>query len=115
MAPAWRRHQAASLARSAFPAGAGQSAEARSKRAAAFLSSAAERGLISQVQTNQVRATVLRGGDSAWEAGPRSAAELKKAAAYFERAAALCSAPALKSALAEDAADCRGLAEAMSE
>ena len=44
MAPAWLRHRAASSARLAFTAGAGCSAAARSKCAAAFLSSAAERG-----------------------------------------------------------------------
>ena len=35
-------------------------------------------------------------GDGAWEAGPRSAAELMEAAAHFDRAAALCLAPAVK-------------------
>ena len=65
------------------------------------------------VDPRQMRAIMLRGRSDAWEAGPRSAAELKKAAAYFERAAALCSAPAVKAALAGSAADCRGLAGAM--
>ena len=46
-------------------------------------------------------------------AEPRSAAELKEAATHFERAAALDTAPALKAELAEDAAWCRGEAEAM--
>jgi hypothetical protein len=40
----------------------------------------------------------------AWEAGPRSAAELKKAATHYDRAAALCPAPAGKSELAGIAA-----------
>eukprot|EP00964_Phaeocystis_antarctica_P116361 scaffold80300_cov75-Phaeocystis_antarctica.AAC.2 len=48
MAPAWLRHQAASSASSAFPAGAGCSAAARSKCVAASLSSAAERGPATQ-------------------------------------------------------------------
>ena len=48
-----------------------------------------------------MRADVLsaRGGD-AWGAGPRSAAELSEAATHYERAAALCDAPAVKPELA---------------
>ena len=49
----------------------------------------------------------------AWEAGPRSAAELREAAAHFDRAAALETAPALKAKLAEAAARCRNQAGAM--
>jgi len=56
---------------------------------------------------------VLRGWCGAWEAGPRSAAELKMAAAHFYRAAALQPAPAVKAALAEAAAECRSQADAM--
>ena len=52
------------------------------------------------------------GGD-AWEAGPRSAAELREAATHFERAAALCSAPVTKADHAEYAAWCRRCAGAM--
>ena len=37
---------------------------------------------------NVMRANVLRGIGGAWEAGPRSAAELIEAAAHFERGAA---------------------------
>ena len=44
---------------------------------------------------NQMRAFVLCGRTVAWEAGPRSAAELKEAATHFERTAALCPAPAV--------------------
>ena len=62
---------------------------------------------------NQMRAIVLDGQFDTWEAGPRSAAELREAATHFDRAAALCPAPAVKAELAKDAADCRGLAEAM--
>ena len=36
-----------------------------------------------------MRADVLSGEGCAWEAGPRSAAELREAAAHFDRAAAL--------------------------
>ena len=49
------------------------------------------------------------GGD-AWEAGPRSAAELREAATHYERAAALSPAPALKAKYASTAALCRRLA-----
>eukprot|EP00964_Phaeocystis_antarctica_P040910 scaffold23416_cov51-Phaeocystis_antarctica.AAC.1 len=56
---------------------------------------------------NQMRAEVLRGCGGAWEAGPRSAAELREAAAYYERAAALCTAPAMKAELAGFAGRCR--------
>ena len=62
---------------------------------------------------HQMRAIVLRGWCGAWEAGPRSVAELKMAAAHFDRAAALQPAPAVKAALAEAAAECRSQADAM--
>ena len=61
----------------------------------------------------EMRGRVLRGGDSPWEAGPRSAAELKEAATHYERAAALCPAPAVKAELADLAAWCRSQAVAM--
>ena len=48
----------------------------------------------------------------AWEAEPRSVAELREAAAHFERAAALCLAPALQAEYAEHAAGCRCQAHA---
>ena len=60
-----------------------------------------------------MRALVLSGQSVAWEAGPRSAAELKEAATHFERAAALHPAPVMKAQLAGDAAECRSEAEAM--
>eukprot|EP00964_Phaeocystis_antarctica_P087548 scaffold55582_cov58-Phaeocystis_antarctica.AAC.6 len=50
---------------------------------------------------DHMRALVLCGGDGAFEAGPRSAAELKEAAAHFDRAVALCPAPAVKTGLTE--------------
>jgi len=62
---------------------------------------------------NQMRALVLCGRCAAWEAGPRSAAELMEAATHYERAAALCPAPAAQAALAVDAALCRRWADAM--
>ena len=49
----------------------------------------------------------------AWEAGPRSAAELMEAATHFDRAAALHSALAGKAHLGESAAWCRSQAETM--
>ena len=60
-----------------------------------------------------MRAMVLLGQSVVWEAGPRSAAELKKAATHYERAAALSSAPVVKAQRAHLAALCRSLAEAM--
>ena len=65
------------------------------------------------VRANQMRALVLRGRLSTWEAGPRSAAELMEAAAHFDRAAALCDAPAVKGDRARLADTCRSLAERM--
>ena len=63
-----------------------------------------------------MRAIVLCGIDG-WpflgRCGPRSAAEFKKAATHFDRAAALHPAPALKAELAGAAAQCRSQAEAM--
>ena len=49
---------------------------------------------------NSMRAVVLHGRGGAWEVGSRSAAELTEAATHFERAAAVCDAPAGKSELA---------------
>ena len=63
---------------------------------------------------NKIRAEVLsaRGGSS-WGAGPRSASELREAAAHFDRAAALHLAPAVKAEFAEYAEGCRRKAQAM--
>ena len=60
-----------------------------------------------------MRAMVLSGKCAAWEAGPRSAAELKRAATHFERAAALHPAPVAKAELAGKANWCRRQVEAM--
>eukprot|EP00964_Phaeocystis_antarctica_P011980 scaffold6612_cov57-Phaeocystis_antarctica.AAC.1 len=62
---------------------------------------------------NNMRAMVLRGRCGAWEAGPRSAAELKEAATHYDRYAALCDAPALKAQIAGVADLCRSQADAM--
>ena len=56
---------------------------------------------------------MLSGQHSAWEAAPRSAAELMDAATHYERAAALHPAPAVKAALVANAAWCRRRAETM--
>ena len=62
---------------------------------------------------NIMRAHVMSGFGDAWEAGPRSAAELKEAAAHFDRAAALISAPLGKAQFVDLADWCRNEAEAM--
>ena len=74
------------------------------------LSARVMRAAPNYVAANTMRALVLREMSSrAWEAGPRSAAELKEAATHFERAAALNSAPAMKAELTRRADRCRGL------
>ena len=62
---------------------------------------------------NAMRTMVLTGHCSAWEAGPRSAAELKEAATRFEQAAALANAPGWKVELLRRAERCRSLAVGM--
>jgi len=59
-------------------------------------------------QAHQMRADVLGGMCvGTWEADPRSAAELKEAATHYDRAAALCPAPAAKAELTSLAGLCR--------
>ena len=63
---------------------------------------------------NKMQARVLTGNSGAWESweeGPRSAAELREAAAHWERAAALCDAPTMKAEHAQCAAWCRSHAQ----
>ena len=62
---------------------------------------------------NGMRATVLSGMYGTREVGPRSAAELKEAAALFDRSAAQCDALAWKTELSTLAGMCRSEAEAM--
>ena len=71
------------------------------------LSARVVRAAPDEVHAHQMRADVLSGQCAAWEAGPRSAAELKEAATHYDRAAALCPAPAGKAELAGIAAWCR--------
>ena len=65
------------------------------------------------VIAHHMRAEVLCGQLDVWEAGPRSAVELKEAATHFDRAAALCLAPAMKAHFTRKAESCRRQADAM--
>ena len=60
------------------------------------LSARVVRAAPDDLEAHKMRAFVLCGHCRAWAAGPRSAAELREAATHFERAAALCPAPAAK-------------------
>ena len=60
-------------------------------------------------KANEMRALVLSGMCDLWEAGPRSAAELKEVATHYDRAAALCPVPAAKAQLAVLAGICRAV------
>ena len=64
-------------------------------------------------QSNQMRAQVLCGRCFGWEAGPRSAAELKEAAAHYDRSAVLYNPPAWKPEFSKLADLCRNRAEAL--
>ena len=77
------------------------------------LSASVVRAAPDNLQVNQMRAMVLCGHCRAWEAGPRSAAELREAATHYERASALHTAQAGKATLASNAALLRGKAAAM--
>ena len=78
------------------------------------LSAKVVRAAPNEEKPNFMRALVLGGGGGAWEAGPRSAAELKEAATHFERAAALSDAPEMQAKYACIADECRNRAGAMS-
>ena len=52
---------------------------------------------------------MLCGRVDAWDVEPRSAAELREAAAHFERSAALSNAPAVKAEFAHRAELCRAV------
>jgi tetratricopeptide (TPR) repeat protein len=77
------------------------------------LSARVVRAAPDEVQSHQMRALVLCGQYGAWEAAPRSAAELREAAAHYDRAAALSPAPAVKASFAGNAAWCRSKADAL--
>eukprot|EP00964_Phaeocystis_antarctica_P099037 scaffold64948_cov69-Phaeocystis_antarctica.AAC.2 len=77
------------------------------------LSARVVRAAPDDVEASQMRALVLSGRCDTRDARPRSAADLIEAATHSERCVALCGAPALKAALAVDAAWCRSRADAM--
>ena len=77
------------------------------------LSARVVRAMPDDETAHQMRAIVLSGQCGAWEAGPRSAAELREAAAHYERAAALHPAPEVKAQFAGVADWCRSVADAI--
>jgi len=77
------------------------------------LSARVVRAAPDNMPAHQMRAAVLMGQFAAWEAGPRSAAELMEAASHYDRAAALSPAPAVKASFAGNAAWCRSKADAL--
>eukprot|EP00964_Phaeocystis_antarctica_P127124 scaffold90781_cov57-Phaeocystis_antarctica.AAC.2 len=81
------------------------------------LSARVLRAAPNEVETNamahSVRAIVLSGFSQAWEAGPRSPAELKEAAVHFDRAAALSFVPGSKAEYASLADGCRRVARGL--
>ena len=77
------------------------------------LSARVVRAAQTDVRARGMRAWVLSGQCSAWDAGPRSAAELREAAAHWDRAAELSRAAAVRAECASNAAAIRStLAEA---
>ena len=77
------------------------------------LSARVARAAPNELVPNQMRAMVLHGTQIIWKVGPRSGAELKQAAALYERVAAMCNAPVQKAEFARDADLCRRWADAM--
>ena len=77
------------------------------------LSARVVRAAPNNLSANQMRPAVLSGMIAAWKAGPRSAAELKEAAARFEQCASLASAPAQKAGFAKRAEWCLSKAATM--
>ena len=73
------------------------------------LSARVVRAAANVARAHSMRAIVLSGCDGAWEAGPRTAAELMEAAAHFERAGALSNAPSSKAEYASFADQCRSM------
>ena len=73
------------------------------------LSARVVRALPNEVLAHTMRARVLSLQSNAWKPGPRSAAEVREAAAHFERAAALSNAPVAKAGFAGLAEMCRGI------
>jgi hypothetical protein len=77
------------------------------------LSARVVRAAPNRLSGHLMRALVLGGQAAAWKAGPCSAAELREAAAHYDRAAALTNAPAVKADKALCAAVCRCKADAL--
>ena len=77
------------------------------------LSAKVVRAAPNEARAHTMRAMVLSGITDAWEAGSRSAAEFKEAAAHFERAGALSNAPAGKARYALLADACRSIVAGM--
>ena len=77
------------------------------------LSARVVRAAPDEVAAHGMRAIVLHGHDAAWGAGPRSAAELREAATYYERTATLETALVLRAHFADFASRCRSDAEAV--
>ena len=77
------------------------------------LSASVVRAAPNNVVANSMRAWALNGQCGAWEAGPRSVAEVMEAATHFDQAAALCDAPTVKAELAHRAVLCRSHAGAV--
>ena len=78
------------------------------------LSARVVRAAPDDADAQQMRAAVLAGRSfDTWESGPRSAAELREAAAHYDRAATLHPAPAVKAGFAGHADWCRRRAETM--
>ena len=65
------------------------------------------RAALNKMGTNQMRAVVLGAQFDSWERGVRSTAEFTEAATRFDRAAALCDAPAMKASNTMKAVLCR--------
>ena len=74
------------------------------------LSARVVRAAPNDAAAQKMRALVLNGVSRTWAAGPRSQAEFNEAAAHWDRAAALCDAPAMQAEMASMAVWCRSYA-----
>ena len=74
------------------------------------LSARVVRAAPNDAAAQKMRALVLNGASRTWAAGPRSQAEFNEAAAHWDRAAALCDAPAMQAEMASMAVWCRSYA-----
>ena len=74
------------------------------------LSARVVRAAPNDAAAQKMRALVLNGASRTWAAGPRTQAEFNEAAAHWDRAAALCDAPAMQAEMASMAVWCRSYA-----